>query len=75
MKINGQKATLVSGLYRLPRLVGCVQIDCPVTDNYNTDSHVNHWGIVKNAQFRLWPKGHGFAEAIGVYNQVASGQE
>ncbi len=56
VKINGQKATLVSGLYRLPRLVGCVQIDCPVTDNYNRDSHVNHWGIVKNARFRLWPK-------------------
>jgi len=56
VKVNGQKATMVSGLYRLPRLVGGVQIDCPVTENYNKDSHINHWGIVKNARFRLWPK-------------------
>ncbi len=56
VKVNGEKATLVSGLYRLPRLVGGVQIDCPVTVNYNKDSHINHWGVVKHARFRLWPK-------------------
>ena len=55
VEINGQTATLVSGLYRLPRLVGGVQVDCPVTANYNRDSHINHWGIVKHARFRLWP--------------------
>jgi len=56
VKVNGQKATMISGLYRLPRFVGGVQIDCPVTANYNRDSHVNHWGIVKDVRFRLWPK-------------------
>ena len=55
VRVNGRQATMVSGLYRLPRLVGGVQIDCPVTANYNSDSHINHWGIVKHARFRLWP--------------------
>ena len=39
VQVNGSTATLVSGLYRLPTLVGGVQIDCPVTINYNHDSH------------------------------------
>ena len=55
--INGEQATLVSGLYRLPVVVGGVQVDCPVTAGYNRDSHINHWGLRKAARLRLWPAG------------------
>ncbi len=56
VKVNGEKTTLVSGLYRLPQTVGGVQIDCPVTVDYNRDSHVDHWAIEKNVRLRLWPR-------------------
>ena len=56
IKVNDEQATLVSGLYRLPRVVGGVQIDCPVTVDYNEDSHIDHWGIARHARFRLWPR-------------------
>ncbi len=53
--IDGQQATLTSGLYRLPLQVGSVQIDCPVTIGYNHDSHIDHWGLRQAARLRLWP--------------------
>src|SRR4051794_19267573 len=34
VKINGQVATLASANYRLPVVVGGVQVDCPVTRGY-----------------------------------------
>lgn len=54
--VDGKPLTLVSGLYRLPVPVAGVQIDCPVTGHYNADSHIDHWGIVKDARLRIWLK-------------------
>ena len=56
VELNGERATLVSGLYRRPQRIGGVQVDCPVTFNYNKDSHVDHWALEKHARFRLWPQ-------------------
>jgi len=56
--INGRdRVTLVSGMYRLPVSVGGVQIDCPVTRGYRERSHIDHWGLMKDARLRLWPAG------------------
>lgn len=57
VEVDGQAQSLVCGLYRLPVAVGKVQIDCPVTADYNRDSHIDHWGIAKDARLRLWAAG------------------
>jgi hypothetical protein len=55
IEVNGKVATLVSANYRLPRTVGDVQIDCPVTKGYyrNCDPFEDSWGLVKDARPRL----------------------
>jgi murein DD-endopeptidase MepM/ murein hydrolase activator NlpD len=55
--INGRRATLVCGNYRLPVNVGGVQADCAVTKAYYSNSNRDHWGLVKDARLRLWPAG------------------
>ena len=55
VEINGQKARIVSGQYRLPQLVGGVQVDCPVVAAYLKDSHIDHWALEKEVRIRLWP--------------------
>jgi murein DD-endopeptidase MepM/ murein hydrolase activator NlpD len=59
VEVNGTIATLVCANYRLPRAVGGVQIDCPVTRGYyrNCDPFEDSWGLVKDARLRLWPAG------------------
>src|SRR5262245_6163378 len=59
VEINGQAATLVSGLSRLPEAVAGVQADCPVTKGYyrNCDPFEDSWGLEKDARLRLWPAG------------------
>lgn len=54
--VNGRQATLTSGLYRLPKQIGDVQVDCPVTGDYNRDSHIDHWAVRKDVRLRIWPK-------------------
>lgn len=55
VEINGQKAWLVSANYRLPQLVGGVQVDCPVTHALNKDANRDAWALEKAARLRLWP--------------------
>ncbi len=58
VKVNGQTVSLVSSTYHLPKVVGGVQIDCPVTKGYvQNSSKANVWGLVKDARLRLWPTG------------------
>jgi hypothetical protein len=55
--VNGERATLVSGMYQLPVTVGGVQLDCPITGGLKANSHIDHWALEKNARLRIWPKG------------------
>lgn len=60
VRVNGETAELVSANYRLPRIVGGVRIDCPVTAGYcrhatQTSARLDPWGLDKDARLRLWP--------------------
>src|SRR6188472_92696 len=57
IEVNGKEAWLTSANYNLPRLVGGVQVDCPITGGYNTNSGDAPWGLEKDARLRLWPAG------------------
>lgn len=57
VEINGQPVQLVSATYHLPRSVGLVQIDCPVTKGHNENGSPGFWGLDKAARLRLWPAG------------------
>lgn len=43
--VNGEEATLESGMYNLPVTVAGVQIDCPVTSGYNSNGRPEFWGL------------------------------
>jgi len=58
--INGSRATLSCGNYRLPVTVGGVQADCTVTKAYYQNTDRDHWGLIKDARLRLWPAGSPF---------------
>ena len=53
--VDGQKARLVSATYHLPTRLGAVQIDCPITRGYYSNSQSDAWSLVKDARLRLWP--------------------
>ena len=55
VEVNGETATLVAGVYRLPSVVGGVQIDCPITGGLKKNSHIDHWALEKDARLRVWP--------------------
>ena len=55
--INGESVWLTSANYNLPVTVAGVQVDCPITQGYNSDSGEDAWGLVKAARLRLWPAG------------------
>ncbi|MHC5543781.1 M23 family metallopeptidase, partial [Singulisphaera rosea] len=57
VEVNGTPITLPSGNYNLPVTVAGVQADCPITRDYNANSTIDHWGLVKDARIRLWPAG------------------
>ncbi|MCX6906412.1 MAG: peptidoglycan DD-metalloendopeptidase family protein, partial [Verrucomicrobia bacterium] len=57
VEINGKAATLSSANYNIPITVGGVQVDCPITKGYYTNSGSDSWGLVKDARLRLWPAG------------------
>jgi murein DD-endopeptidase MepM/ murein hydrolase activator NlpD len=58
--INGSRATLYCGNYRLPVTVGGVQVECTITKAYYQNTDRDHWGLVKDARLRLWPAGSPF---------------
>jgi murein DD-endopeptidase MepM/ murein hydrolase activator NlpD len=60
VEINGSRATLSCGNYRLPVAVGGVQADCTVTRSYYQNTNSDHWGLEKDARLRLWPGGSPF---------------
>ena len=57
LELNGRPIELTSATYHLPTNVGSVQIDCPITRGYLTNTTEDHWGLVKAARLRLWPAG------------------
>jgi murein DD-endopeptidase MepM/ murein hydrolase activator NlpD len=60
VEINGSRATLSCGNYRLPVISGEVQADCTVTKAYYQNTDQDRWGLEKDARFRLWPAGSPF---------------
>ena len=60
VEIDGSRATLSCGNYRLPVTVGGVQVDCTVTKAYYKNTDQDRWGLVKDARLRLWPAGSPF---------------
>ncbi|QXD24449.1 hypothetical protein F7C95_00645 [Opitutia bacterium ISCC 51] len=55
VEVNGRVVELSSGNYNLPKWVGGVQIDCPITGGYLTSSHRDRWALKKEARLRFWP--------------------
>ena len=55
--VDGQQVWLVSANYELPRTVASVQIDCPITKGYLSNSSSEPWGLEADARLRLWPGG------------------
>ncbi len=62
VEVNGTPVALTSGNYQLPVPAGGVQLDCPVTGGYRTNSNHDPWGLVKDARIRLWPAGSPWIE-------------
>ena len=62
VEINGHVVELTSATYHLPMSVGGVQVDCPITRGYMTNTDLDHWGLVKAARLRLWPAGSPWIE-------------
>jgi hypothetical protein len=60
VSVDGEEITLLSGNYHLPVTVGRVKIDCPVVQDYISNSRRNIWALEKDARFRLWPEGSPF---------------
>jgi murein DD-endopeptidase MepM/ murein hydrolase activator NlpD len=57
VEVNGETIELVSGNYQLPVAAGGVQVDCPVTRGYSSNSYEDSWGLDADARVRLWPAG------------------
>jgi hypothetical protein len=57
VEVDSVRAELVCATYNLPKTVGRVQIDCPVTRGYcgNLDRKTNVWAMEKDARLRIWP--------------------
>ena len=62
VEVNGQAVELTSATYHLPTTVAGVQVDCPITRGYMTNSDQDHWGLIKAARLRLWPAGSPWIE-------------
>ena len=45
VEVDGQAVELTSATYHLPRTVAGVQIDCPITRGYMTNTDQDHWGL------------------------------
>jgi murein DD-endopeptidase MepM/ murein hydrolase activator NlpD len=55
VEIDGQPVWLTSANYELPKTVGKVRIDCPITKGYLHNSKSDAWGLETDARLRLWP--------------------
>lgn len=56
VEINGKLLVLTSAKYNLPVAFAGVQIDCPITKGYVSNSRQsNPWGLLKDARLRIWP--------------------
>jgi murein DD-endopeptidase MepM/ murein hydrolase activator NlpD len=62
VEVNGAAVALKSGNYQLPVLAGGVQLDCPITAGYRSNSDEDSWGLVAAARIRLWPAGSPWIE-------------
>lgn len=62
VSVDGEEVELLSSRYHLPRSVGKVKIDCPVTKGHLDGVDGNPWGIEKAARLRLWPGGSPLTE-------------
>jgi cephalosporin-C deacetylase-like acetyl esterase len=64
VEVNGKPVVLGSGNYRLPVTVAGagVQVDCPVTGGYRSNSGSDPWNLEKDARIRLWPAGSPWIE-------------
>ena len=61
-EVNGRAIELTSATYHRPQLVGGLQVDCPITRGYRTNSDQDHWGLTKAVRLRLWPAGSPWVE-------------
>jgi murein DD-endopeptidase MepM/ murein hydrolase activator NlpD len=59
VEVGGKRVELTCATYHLPKTIGGVQIDCPVTRGYVTSLNrkLNVWALDKDARLRLWPAG------------------
>ena len=48
VEVDGRAIELTSATYRLPRTIGGVQVDCPITRGYTTNTDNDHWGLTKD---------------------------
>ncbi|MGK0189736.1 MAG: hypothetical protein ACI9R3_005553 [Verrucomicrobiales bacterium] len=64
VEIDGEAVTLKSGNYHLPVTTGDVQIDCPITHGYYSNTSNDDWGLDKDVRLRLWPAGSPFVQAV-----------
>jgi len=62
VEVNGQPIDLTSATYHLPKTVAGIQVDCPITRGYLTNTTLDHWGLVKAARLRFWPAGSPWVE-------------
>ena len=54
VEVDGRKVDVTSSTYSLPKTIGKVQIDCPVTKGYGGSGV---WAMDADARLRLWPAG------------------
>ncbi len=57
VEVDGKTVRLVAGNYELPKTVGGVRIDCPITGGYVKNAGSDYWGLTADARLRLWPAG------------------
>jgi len=57
VEVDGQTVWLTSANYELPKTVGGVQIDCPITKAYLANTANQVWALDKDVRLRLWPAG------------------
>lgn len=62
VKIDDEEIELFSSHYHLPRDIGSVRIDCPITKGHLVGVDGNPWGLEKALRLRLWPAGAPLAE-------------
>lgn len=57
VEIDGKAVWLTSANYELPKTIGAVRVDCPITKGYLQNSRTDPWALEQDARLRLWPAG------------------